>query len=327
VKGNGAPSDNSTNPLSGNGIAAEPIVHTNTPSGTLPDIPDTWPLQGQKSTTTTPPSPPVVDPIDNRTAPARTFILPAIPEMVCKGEAIQIENENDYSLVIAYPNGQKWVGRENQVTRLNPSSAGTYEIGFIRNDKFKKKSTFVVNEAPEADFDFVDLSQKYLDGLPTVEVRSTVKGVDYSWKYENATENGEEVGLHFYKKGLHPVELTVTNENGCATTIEKMVNVDEDYNLLAMTAFFPNGNNRETNTFMPFALMERTTEFRMIIIDPNDGHIMFETSEATNGWNGMDQLSGTQAPLGKSYIWKVTVMNPEKGEESNYKGTVLTLQQ
>lgn len=276
------------------------------------------------------PSHPVqaVEPLDNPIpAPVRTFILPALPETVCEGDAIQIENENDYPIVIIYPNGLNWVGRKNQVTRLNPSIAGTYEVGFLRNDTFKKKSTFVVNDAPVSDFDFVDLSQKYLDGLPTIEVRSTVKGIDYSWEYENATENGEQVGLHFFKKGLHPVQLTVTSENGCATTTEKMVNVDDDYNLLAMTAFFPNGNNSETNTFMPFALMERDVDFNMIIIDPNDGHIMFETSEASSGWNGMDQLSGRQAPLGKSYIWKVTVMNPEKGEDSNYKGTVLTLQQ
>ncbi|MCR9174286.1 MAG: PKD domain-containing protein [bacterium] len=255
------------------------------------------------------------------------FIAPVLPETMCEGSAIQIQNDNEYPIVIVYPNGLNWVGRENQVTKLNPSVAGTYKIGYLRNNRFKEKTTFVVHELPTADMDFVDLSQKYLNGLPTIEVRSTSDAESYLWEYENGTVEGEQVGLHFYDAGLRMVRLTVTNENGCSQTVEKPVNVTEDYNLMAMNAFYPTGNDRTTNTFMPYALTERNVDFKLIIVDPNDGHTLFETSDASEGWDGIDQRSGSLVPLEKSYIWKVTIMNPERGEDNVYAGTVLTLPQ
>lgn len=250
------------------------------------------------------------------------YLAPAIPEMVCEGNSIQIENENDFPLVIIYPNGLNWVGNDHQVTRLNPSLAGMYKVGYLRNQEFVEKSQFVVNESPVAEFDFVDLSQKYLNGLPTIEVRATSQATSYVWEYKNGTEYGEQVGLHFYEKGLHPFKLTVTNENGCSSTIEKTVNVDEKYNLMAMTGFRPNSSLQENITFMPYALQERDANFTMLILDPNDGHVMYETSDASKGWDGIDQSTGTMAPVGNQYIWKVTIMNPQKGEPSAYTGTI-----
>lgn len=261
------------------------------------------------------------------TTPAWKFIAPAIPETVCEGSTIQVQNENDYPIMIVYPNGLNWVGRENQVTNLNPSVAGSYKVGYLRNDRFKEKTTFVVHELPTAEMDFVDLSQKYLNGLPTIEVRSTSTAASYKWEYENGTVEGIKAGLHFYDAGLHLVRLTVTNENGCSTTIEKPVNVTEDYNLMAMNAFYPTGSDRTTNTFMPYALMERDVTFNMIIVDPNDGHTLYETSDASEGWDGIDMRTGAPVPLEKSYIWKVTIMNPEVGEDNVYAGTVMTMPQ
>ncbi|XOV67964.1 MAG: hypothetical protein ACFHU9_02100 [Fluviicola sp.] len=260
-------------------------------------------------------------------ASAWKFIPPAIPETVCEGSTIQIQNENDYPIVVIYPNGLNWLGRENQVTSLNPSLAGTYKVGYLKNDRFKEQTTFVVHEQPTADMDFVDLSQKYLNGLPTIEVRATTKAASYQWEYENGTIEGVQAGLHFYDAGLHLVRLTVTDEFGCSASVEKPVNVEEDYNLMAMSAFYPTGNDLTTNTFMPYALKERNVAFKMIIVDPNDGHTLFETTDASEGWDGIDQRSGSLVALEKSYIWKVTVMNPEKGEDHVYAGTVFTMPQ
>jgi len=250
------------------------------------------------------------------------YIAPAIPERMCQGEAIEIKNENAFPIVILYPNGLNWLGGSEKVTRLNPSLSGTYKIGYLRDQKFVQQSTFVVNEAPVAEFDFVDLSEKYLNGLPTIEVRATVKAASYKWNYENGILRGDDVDLHFYNEGMHPVTLTVTDDNGCSSSVEKTVHVDEDYNLMAMEAFVPNGIN---TTFMPYALTERNVNFKMIVLDPNDGHILYETSDALEGWDGTDQQTGSPAEMDKSYIWKVTLMNPEPGESAVYSGTVLML--
>lgn len=264
---------------------------------------------------------------NSSTTTAWRFIAPALPQALCEGSTIQIKNDNAYPLVIMYPNGLNWMGNENQVTSLNPSIAGVYKMGYFRNNKFREKGTFTVHEKPTADIDFVDLSQKYLNGLPTVEVRSTSPATNYHWEYENGVIEGATAGLHFYDAGLHLVKLTVTNENGCSASIEKPVNVTEDYNLMAVNAFYPTGSDRSTNTFMPYALTERNVNFKLIIVDPNDGHTLYETSDATEGWNGIDQLTGSLVPLEKSYIWKVTILNPAHGEDNVYAGTILTLPQ
>ena len=253
------------------------------------------------------------------------FATPVIPQILCVGTPIQIQNENDYPVIIVYPNGLNWTGQAHQITRLNPSISGNYKLGYEKNGIFVEESTFAVSDTPAADFDFLDLSQKYLNGVPTIEVRSTAKGTDYEWQYQNGTVRGEEVGLHFYEKGLHPVRLTVTNENGCSSTIEKSVSVDEDYKLIAMNAFNPNSVSQENIKFMPYALTERNVDFKMIILDPNDGHTMYETSDALEGWDGIDQSTGTMAPRETTYIWKVTIANPMPGENNSYTGVVTLL--
>lgn len=284
---------------------------------------------GQHTSTndTSLPEPKTAEPSKNDVAGTKAihYIAPAIPENMCEGNAIQIENQNDFPIMIVYPNGLNWIGREHRVTKLNPSLAGLYTVGYVLDNIFFQKSNFVVNAAPNSDFDFVDLSKKYLNGLPTIEVRSTTQAEHYVWTYENGTVHGIDVGLHFYEKGLYPVTLTVTDENGCSSEVEKQINVDEDYNLMAMTGFYPTGNDRTTNSFMPYALTERNVNFTLIIVDPNDGHVLYQTSDASQGWNGIDQQTGSLVPLNKNYIWKVTVMNPEPGEKNVYAGSITAL--
>ena len=73
---------------------------------------------------------------------------------------------------------------------------------------------------------------------------------------------------------------------------------------------------------MPRALVEReNVKFTMIIVSPEDGHIMYETSDASQGWNGVDRTTGEALPYQKTFIWKVTIENPEAGERPVYGGS------
>ena len=83
-----------------------------------------------------------------------------------------------------------------------------------------------------------------------------------------------------------------------------------------------NSNDNRNNTFMPFALKQRNTPFKLIIIDPNDGGIVFESSDGSFAWEGIDKRDGKKVNPKKAYIWKVTLLSPEKGEKSEYKGTI-----
>lgn len=252
------------------------------------------------------------------------YISPKI-ENICFGTISKIKNDNDYPLVIINPNGQVWTSAENTQTPFNPAVDGTHRVGYMKKNRFIEQESFTVNPSPKADFEFVDLSKIFLDGLPTTEVRTSSTGKTFTWNYENGTEYGTEAELHFYKKGVHVIELTVEGATGCESTVTKTVNIDENYNLMANTGFYPMGIDPRTNVFMPYSLTKRDVQFTMIILDPNDGHLIYETSDASKGWDGVDRQTGSLVQMEKVYIWKVNLNNPEKGESSEYAGTIMPL--
>ena len=72
-------------------------------------------------------------------------------------------------------------------------------------------------------------------------------------------------------------------------------------------------------------LPRRDTPFKMIIIDPSDGAILFETSSADMPWDGIDRNTGKMVDENKSFVWKVILENPESNEKPEYIGTVVRL--
>ena len=63
----------------------------------------------------------------------------------------------------------------------------------------------------------------------------------------------------------------------------------------------------------------------MIVIDPADGAILFETSTADQPWDGIDRNTGKMVDENKSYVWKVILDQPESNEKPEYLGTVVRL--
>ena len=63
----------------------------------------------------------------------------------------------------------------------------------------------------------------------------------------------------------------------------------------------------------------------MIILDPNDGGLVFETSDANQAWDGIDKRNGQMADANKAYVWKVMLSQPRFGEKSEYMGTIVRM--
>ena len=95
--------------------------------------------------------------------------------------------------------------------------------------------------------------------------------------------------------------------------------------MLAATAFDLQSRDKRNNSFIPFALTVRSVDFAMIIIDPKDGGILFETTDASNPWTGIDKRTGQLVETNKPFIWKVVLKNPEQGEKADYKGVITRL--
>lgn len=174
----------------------------------------------------------------------------------------------------------------------------------------------------------------HVNPLPQNEIayefdNTAVPRVNFKQKNAFVTEvNWDIIGLHktskatfsydFKQKGNYVVSCKVKGQNGCESTANTMVNIENNYNLLAPNAFTPNGDNLN-ESFIPKALLITTTPFIMTIYDKS-GKLVFETNDASRPWDGLYTKDLTPAPSG-SYVWVVQLTNEDNKIES-YQGQV-----
>jgi len=245
---------------------------------------------------------------------------------ICANESITIENTNQIALSIGLNDDQHIIGAEKSLT-FNPKNAGVYTLSYTLNGDVVTSSYFTVKPAPRADLQ-IDMSDKYDQGVPTTLLAATTGDeLTYSWLINgNQTFTGANVKAHFFSKGNHEIELTVTNEaNGCKAATVKTIRIEDDYNLLATNTFTSTSSDPRKSTFMPYALKVRNVDFKMTIIDPSNGAIVYETTDASEGWNGIDKRNGQLVDAQKPFVWIVRIMNPLPCEQPEYKSTVIRL--
>lgn len=244
---------------------------------------------------------------------------------ICFGENISISNKNEVSLIIVDPNGLKTTIKSNKTISFVPETDGKHSIGYIENDQYISKETFTVLPSPKADFS-IDDKNIYEKGLPTVNVSTNSIGASYLWDFGKQTvEDTKETSVHYFKKDNYTISLTVEGLNGCKSKASQTVEIVDNYNLMAVLWLdLSNPTGSAYNSFMPYALTERQVDFKMKIIDLKDGGIVFETTDASDEWKGMDRRTGQQVEKNKAFMWTVSLNNPEKGEKSEYTGSVTT---
>lgn len=245
--------------------------------------------------------------------------LPSLTKTVyCEGEKIKILNKNELALEVKSKSKSIKTLDPNSKTELNNLKPGYYSIVFNE----KELMNFKVQKNPKADFVIDELL--YDNGLPFNHVKATASDVQVQWLDNTgkqiSTQN--EFNAHFFTKGMHSIQLIATDKNGCSTTLSKQIQVESNYNLLAVTGFNPEMSDSRRNTFIPYALLERDVDFEMLIIDPKTGFTLFSSSDKNNPWNGVDPRTAELVPVGSTYIWKVKLMKGEVNEKTNYTGTI-----
>ena len=178
----------------------------------------------------------------------------------------------------------------------------------------------VVHEAPEAVFSAQ--KQEYNGQIPSVHFENrSLGGVQYHWDFSDGSTSTIAHPDHvFRKKGDYTVELVVTNEKGCVDRHERVVRIEEDYNLLAPSSFSPNGDGTN-DLFMPEALHNMDLKFHMVIYDQQTGTMVYETSDATKPWTGRVMNRGDLAAPG-IYVWVVEFQNGLHLSETPFQGEV-----
>lgn len=257
--------------------------------------------------------------INNPTSVNKSYELPVI-ESVCEGDVVTINNTNDVAIVVDGPELHFIIPAKSE-RKVRLKANGNHSISIMGGEKTEKKSSFIVKNAPKADF-IIDTDTKFEKGLPTTKLETSVPGVEHTWIIGKSRVYGEKVEAHFYKAGNQDITLTIKDINGCTNSITKSIHVDEKYNLMAVNSFIPEDIDARNNTFMPFALTQRDVKFNLMIIDPTDGHTVFQSNDASNAWNGIDRTTGNPVNYGTTYIWKVTIENAQPNENNEYAGNI-----
>ena len=243
----------------------------------------------------------------------------------CLGENLKVINKNDESMTLIFPSGKKVSVAESATENIKLSEEGKYELLVNSKQKETYNSFFSVFENPRASL-IVEDELNYETGLPIIRGEVQTFEETIKWKVDKVvsanSSKAKTAAFYFFEKGQFELEVIVTNDKGCSSIERKTIIISEDYNLLAVNAFNPLSDDRRKNTFMPYALTKRNSAFSLIIIDTDDGGIVFESSDTSNPWDGIDKRNGQLVNKNKALIWKVTLSSPEKNEKSVYKGTI-----
>ncbi|MBK6952771.1 MAG: PKD domain-containing protein [Crocinitomicaceae bacterium] len=201
--------------------------------------------------------------------------------------------------------------------------SGTYNVTLSLKDAKTNKTLsksaveVVVNPVPAVNFAWEQSNNL----IPTINFINLTEDADkFAWDIKGVKTSTEtQIDYTFRKKGTYIVELSAGNEFGCTNTIQKPIEVKSDYNLLAPTAFTPNGDNKN-DYFIPEALRIMDVDFTMVVFDKS-GKVMYQTTDVNMPWDGNNATDNSIAEDG-AYVWKVQFKNMN-GELEMYEGQVI----
>ena len=245
---------------------------------------------------------------------------------MCLGERQLLENKNDFAVSVFKQNSNQLIAtiEAKKSMSFEAKEQGTYLLVEKNKPVIEGANSFEVKNSPKPTLE-IESEIRYEKGVPTLKA-STDASNSVQWTVNNLELNStkSEIDFNPFKAGNYIVSLKTLNE-GCIVSQTSKVNIDEDYNLLAVNAFNPNSFEPRNQTFIPFALTQRDVKFTLLILDPKDGGVMYQTEDASQPWNGIDKRTGQLSPSNQAYIWKVLISNPLPGESPEYKGTITKL--
>ncbi len=189
------------------------------------------------------------------------------------------------------------------------SKAGSYDVmlshsavggGSIMNRPVS--DPIVIYESPEAAFS--QLKRDFPNTVPSVHFENrSIGGKSYLWDFGDGSTSKDVHTDHVYKKkGTYSVVLTVTNGKGCTDRTERIVRIENDYDLFAPKTFSPNSDGVE-DTFIPEALKTLGVKFSMSIMDSATGRVVYETNDPARPWNGRIGNKGESCTVG-DYVFE-----------------------
>lgn len=140
------------------------------------------------------------------------------------------------------------------------------------------------------------------------------------WEFGDKQYSTDQKPVHlFNKKGNYSVTLALKNAYGCTASCRKIVNIPNDFDLLAPNAFSPNGDGKN-DTWLPVALQNGDYIFSLTVLDKN-GMVAYKTSSPNNPWDGRHAKTNEIIKSGESFKW-MAVVKDKNGSESSFGGVI-----
>jgi len=208
------------------------------------------------------------------------------------------------------------------------SEAGTYTIAGRIFDAKTTCSNSVsyqikVNSKPQADFYFSP--QKPVEGIDEVIFTNASIGeeqIKWNWFFNDEARSkfeSQNIAYKFDNSGLYTIAMVVTNKSNCSDTAVRTIQVEGDFGMYIPNAFTPN-NDGLNDEFKP--VIRSAQKYNLKIFD-RWGHLIFESNEVENGWDGTNR-GGVNSKVGV-YAWRIEVTT-HQGETKSIAGHVTLVQ-
>ena len=175
------------------------------------------------------------------------------------------------------------------------SESNTYYIGSVSNEGCQVISPVIarINISPIASFTPSN-TEISASNPRSVMINSSIDASEYEWSFndiENIDDDSshEESPAHVFTIGEQKdffVKLVATSINGCQDSTAAVITLKEQLMYFVPNSFTPDGDE-VNDTFEPvFTSGYDPYSFSMLIFN-RWGEIVFETHDASKGWNGM----------------------------------------
>lgn len=324
--------EDNSQPSNQNKVSVEPIIQRQNSNPNKPNIASVTenenaisPITPKKPQTSVP-----TLPVDHENSISANLWQSELSKIEIQGKQnIYCENAQVNLKAVKVPDNTKIIWKLSNGKTIHGNAVQfKAELGMSVEISYEPKEEFsssinTINESRfnlnvvEASKPSIDVNSKEQNTKNFVTLSNNNRNIEHLvWRFENKTTKGSSCSAYVTTKGSHEYTVESYDKNGCFTTSKGQVEMNEDYNLYAMSVFTPNGDGKN-EVFMPEALKVRDVSFKLTIFDRN-GRLIYTTTDAFSPWDG---TYNGQAIENGTYVWMVSLIN-EEGLPEQYKSVV-----
>ncbi|CAN5240713.1 hypothetical protein BH09BAC5_BH09BAC5_11440 [soil metagenome] len=139
---------------------------------------------------------------------------------------------------------------------------------------------------------------------PTIELQNnSTNATTWYWNYGDSTYAYIYEQDHTYElPGIYPIYLIAQNDSGCSDTALITIIVNDYHTFYVPNAFTPDDNGHN-EIFIPEFTNIISDNYQFLIFD-RWGHLVFETKDINEGWNGRWKNNGSMVEMGV-YVYRI----------------------